>query len=94
MRDSVKLKEFCWAILAHRTLQTDGYREAKIAWQSGTVPLEWQTGVKLPLCYTGSVPLYQKVAWKLCSKDRGNHTPRPPGQGLPKGTVEENSANS
>uniref|UniRef100_A0A8C9TUR8 Reverse transcriptase domain-containing protein n=1 Tax=Scleropages formosus TaxID=113540 RepID=A0A8C9TUR8_SCLFO len=34
-----------------------------IAWSSGTVPLDWQTGVV--------VPLFKKGDWRLCSNYRG-----------------------
>ncbi|CAM4549683.1 unnamed protein product [Leuciscus chuanchicus] len=38
-------------------------RLCSIAWRSGTVPLDWQTGVV--------VPLYKKGDWRVCSNYRG-----------------------
>ncbi|KAI3371914.1 hypothetical protein L3Q82_006787 [Scortum barcoo] len=40
-------------------------RLCNIAWRSGTVPLEWQTGVV--------VPLFKKGDRRVCSNYRGSH---------------------
>ncbi|KAI3365796.1 hypothetical protein L3Q82_000794 [Scortum barcoo] len=59
-------------------------RLCNIAWRLGTVPLEWQTGVV--------VPLFKKGDRRVCSNYRGDHTSQPPREGLRQGTGEENSA--
>ncbi|KAI3374207.1 hypothetical protein L3Q82_006065 [Scortum barcoo] len=61
-------------------------RLCNIAWRLGTVPLEWQTGVV--------VPLFKKGDRRVCSNYRGDHTSQPPREGLRQGTGEENSADS
>ncbi|XP_061650970.1 uncharacterized protein LOC133487820 [Phyllopteryx taeniolatus] len=45
-------------------------RLCNIAWTSGTVPLDWQTRVV--------VPLFKKGDRRVCSNYRGFHTPQPP----------------
>ncbi|KAI3362276.1 hypothetical protein L3Q82_012590, partial [Scortum barcoo] len=45
-------------------------RLCNIAWRLGTVPLEWQTGVV--------VPLFKKGDRRVCSKLQGDHTSQPP----------------
>ncbi|KAI3364865.1 hypothetical protein L3Q82_001049 [Scortum barcoo] len=57
-----------------------------IAWRSGTVPLEWQTGVV--------VPLFKGGDRRVCSNYRGITLLSLPGKGLRQGTGEENSADS
>ncbi|KAI3357643.1 hypothetical protein L3Q82_016052 [Scortum barcoo] len=57
-----------------------------IAWRLGTVPLEWQTGVV--------VPLFKKGDRRVCSNYRGITLLQPPREGLRQGTGEENSADS
>ncbi|KAI3377887.1 hypothetical protein L3Q82_008465 [Scortum barcoo] len=57
-----------------------------IAWRLGTVPLEWQTGVV--------VPLFKKGDRRVCVPTTGDHTSQPPREGLRQGTGEENSADS
>ncbi|KAI3353417.1 hypothetical protein L3Q82_019283 [Scortum barcoo] len=52
----------------------------------GDMPLEWQTGVV--------VPLFKKGDRRVCSNYRGDHTSQPPREGLRQGTGEENSADS
>ncbi|KAI3376129.1 hypothetical protein L3Q82_016659 [Scortum barcoo] len=47
-------------------------RLCNIAWRLGTVPLEWQTGVV--------VPLFKKGDRRVCSNYRGDHTSQPPGK--------------
>ncbi|KAI3352436.1 hypothetical protein L3Q82_005390 [Scortum barcoo] len=61
-------------------------RLCNIAWRLGTVPLEWQTGVV--------VPLFKKGDRRVCSNYRGITRPQPPREGLRQGTGEENSADS
>ncbi|KAI3371109.1 hypothetical protein L3Q82_023745 [Scortum barcoo] len=61
-------------------------RLCNIAWRLGTVPLEWQTGVV--------VPLFKKGDRRVCSKLQRDHTSQPPREGLRQGTGEENSADS
>ncbi|KAI3371827.1 hypothetical protein L3Q82_006681 [Scortum barcoo] len=45
-------------------------RLCNIAWRLGTVPLEWQTGVV--------VPLFKKGDRRVCSNYRRDHTSQPP----------------
>ncbi|KAK3535249.1 hypothetical protein QTP70_005957 [Hemibagrus guttatus] len=52
-----------------------------IAWRSGTVPLDWATGVV--------IPLFKKGDRRVCSNYRGNHTPQPPRESLFQSTGEE-----
>ncbi|KAI3354141.1 hypothetical protein L3Q82_018690 [Scortum barcoo] len=61
-------------------------RLCNIAWRLGTVPLEWQTGVV--------VPLFKKGDRRVCSNLQRDHTSQPPREGLRQGTGEENSAYS
>ncbi|KAI3363187.1 hypothetical protein L3Q82_011556 [Scortum barcoo] len=61
-------------------------RLCNIAWRLGTVPLEWQTVVV--------VPLFKKGDQRVCSNYRGSHFSQPPQEGLRQGTGEENSADS
>ena len=56
-----------------------------ISWQSGTVPLDWQTRVVVPL-FKGELEGVFQLS--------GDHTPQPPWESLFQGTGEENSANS
>ncbi|KAI3352082.1 hypothetical protein L3Q82_020905 [Scortum barcoo] len=59
-------------------------RLCNIAWRLGTVPLEWQTGVV--------VPLFKKGDRRVCSTTiQRDHTSQPPREGLRQGTGEENS---
>ncbi|KAI3376551.1 hypothetical protein L3Q82_016999 [Scortum barcoo] len=55
-----------------------------IAWRLGTVPLEWQIGVV--------VPLFKKGDRRVCSNYRGITLLSLPREGLRQGTGEENSA--
>ncbi|KAI3369434.1 hypothetical protein L3Q82_007661 [Scortum barcoo] len=55
-------------------------RLCNIAWRLGTVPLEWQTGVV--------VPLFKKGDRRVCSNYRGDHTSQPPREGLRQGCLE------
>ncbi|KAI3358272.1 hypothetical protein L3Q82_003269 [Scortum barcoo] len=59
-------------------------RLCNIAWRLGTVPLEWQTGVV--------VPLFKKGDPESVFQLQGDHTSQPPREGLRQGTGEENSA--
>ncbi|KAI3356040.1 hypothetical protein L3Q82_017311 [Scortum barcoo] len=61
-------------------------RLCNIAWRLGTVPLEWQTGVV--------VPLFKKGDRRVCSNYRGITLLSLPREGLRQGTGEENSAYS
>ncbi|KAI3363985.1 hypothetical protein L3Q82_001586 [Scortum barcoo] len=61
-------------------------RLCNIAWRLGTVPLEWQTGVV--------VPLFKKGDRRVCSNYRGSHFSASSREGLRQGTGEENSADS
>ncbi|KAI3362481.1 hypothetical protein L3Q82_012769 [Scortum barcoo] len=61
-------------------------RLCNIAWRLGTVPLEWQTGVV--------VPLFKKGDRRVCSNYRGITLLSLPWEGLCQGTGEENSADS
>ncbi|KAI3361615.1 hypothetical protein L3Q82_001932 [Scortum barcoo] len=47
-------------------------RLCNIAWRLGTVPLEWQTGVV--------VPLFKKGDRRVCSNLQRDHTSQPPGK--------------
>ncbi|KAI3368244.1 hypothetical protein L3Q82_007964 [Scortum barcoo] len=49
-------------------------RLCNIAWRLGTVPLEWQTGVV--------VPLFKKGEPEKCVPTTGDHTSQPPREGL------------
>ncbi|KAI3357040.1 hypothetical protein L3Q82_003675 [Scortum barcoo] len=49
-------------------------RLCSIAWRLGTVPLEWQTGVV--------VPLFKKGDRRVCSNYRGSHFSASPEEGL------------
>ncbi|KAI3364282.1 hypothetical protein L3Q82_011087 [Scortum barcoo] len=60
-------------------------RLCNIAWRLGTVPLEWQTGVV--------VPLFKKGDRRVCSNYRGSHFSASQ-EVLRQGTGEENSADS
>ena len=46
-----------------------------ITWQSGTVPLDWQTRVV--------VPLFKKGDRRVCSNYRGSHSSASPGKSIP-----------
>ncbi|KAI3367325.1 hypothetical protein L3Q82_008369 [Scortum barcoo] len=63
-------------------------RLCSIAWRLGTVPLEWQTGVVVPLFKkTGPESVFQLQG--------GDHTSQPPRKkSLRQGTGEENSSDS
>ncbi|KAI3368575.1 hypothetical protein L3Q82_025585 [Scortum barcoo] len=61
-------------------------RLCNIAWRLGTVPLEWQTGVV--------VPLFKKGEPESVFQLQRDHTSQPPREGLCQGTGEENSADS
>ncbi|KAI3359031.1 hypothetical protein L3Q82_015433 [Scortum barcoo] len=50
-------------------------RLCNIAWRLGTVPLEWQTGVV--------VPLFKKGDRRVCSNYRGSHFSASPGRSTP-----------
>ncbi|KAI3351692.1 hypothetical protein L3Q82_020527 [Scortum barcoo] len=54
-----------------------------IAWRSGTVPLEWQTGVV--------VPLFKKGDRQSVFQLQEDHTSQPPWESIHQGTGEENS---
>ena len=50
-------------------------RLCSIVWHTGTVSLDWQTGVV--------VPLFKKGDWRLCSNYRGSHSSASPGKSIP-----------
>ena len=55
-----------------------------IVWLSGTVPLEWPTGVV--------VPLFKKGETEAVFQLQGDHTSKPPQEGLLQGTGEKSVA--